>query len=234
MRKQLYRITALLLILACFCSSAFAEEQAVLSLGLKRDGEVYSVSVRISGNTEPEMLQFCLRYDDEKLELKSVSAGDALLGMPAPTISDNEPGYVYFVWDALKPLSDGILMELSFSVRESADGSTSIYFDKEYETIAADSDYNEIVLNTGKVDILIGILESENEAGDTDLSEEVQTSVVPKESEIKAESTPENSQPMDQQKEDGSIVRTIITIILSIIVIIIVFFSWISQHNNSM
>lgn len=142
--------------LAWLCSSTYAEEQARLWFDVSNDGEEYTVSVNISGNAGIEMLQFCLRYDNEKLELMSAAAGDAFLGTISPTISTNEAGRVYLVWDALNPLPNGSLLLLRFATKHNASGNVLLFFDGDYETIAADGDYTEITLQAEKLEIAIG------------------------------------------------------------------------------
>ena len=148
--------TVLILALIWLCSSTYAEEQARLWFDVNNDVEEYTVSVHISGNTGIEMLQFCLRYDYEKLELKAVSAGDAFRGITAPTISINTLGRVYLVWDALKPLPDGCLLILRFALKDGAAGNAQFFYDGDFETIAADGDYTEISLQAEKLEIAIG------------------------------------------------------------------------------
>ena len=159
----------LLLVFACFCSSAFAEEQAGLGLEMKADGADYTVSVQLSGTAGPEMLQCCLRYDDEMLTLQSVVPGEVFLGKTVPTISATESGRVYLAWDALSPLENGTLLELRFSAKDDAYGTARIWFDEEYDTIAADGDFNEIFLNKATLDIPVGVTETVSPAsyGDT-------------------------------------------------------------------
>ena len=158
MKKQLF-IIALILAFCC-CSSAFAEEPAALGLGMTADGANYTVSVQLSGASGIEMLQFCLKYDAEKLVLQSARAGDLFQGRTLPTFTAKEPGRVYFVWDALSPLEDGILLELYFSTADSASsGSARICFDDDYETFAADAEFNEISLSKAELEIPVSVVQ---------------------------------------------------------------------------
>ena len=117
-KHPLRLILVLLLVFACFCSSAFAEEQAGLGLEMKTDEADYAVTVQLRGTSGLEMLQFCLRYDDEKLALQSVVPGEVFMKQTVPTISATEPGRVYLVWDALSPLENGALLELRFTAKD--------------------------------------------------------------------------------------------------------------------
>ncbi len=148
-------IVCLLWIYAAVCSSVSAEEQAGLSFEVKKDGSVYDVAVNMSGKTGPEMLQFCLKYDESKLELKSVAAGEVFRDTTYPTISNTESGYIYCVWDALQPLSDGNLLIMQFTAKEDAEGSALIIFDTDYDTLAADGEFNDIPLTFDRLELQV-------------------------------------------------------------------------------
>ena len=75
-----------------FCSFALAEEQAELRLtGTEKEG-VYSVTINLIGTDSIEMLQFCLSYDADSLELKQVIVGSAFNDISYPTVSKEIPG----------------------------------------------------------------------------------------------------------------------------------------------
>lgn len=169
MKKHIQSIIVCLLwIYAAVCSSVSAEEPAGLSFEVKTEGSVYDVALNMSGKTGPEMLQFCLKYDDSLLELQSVTAGEVFRDTTYPTISNSEPGYIYCVWEALKPLSDGNLLIMKFKAKDNTEGSTSIIFDTDYDTLAADGDFNDIPLTFDKLDLVIsGNEQSENTSGKT-------------------------------------------------------------------
>ena len=169
MKKHIQSIIVCLLwIYAAVCSSVSAEEPAGLSFEVKTEGSVYDVALNMSGKTGPEMLQFCLKYDDSLLELQSVTAGEVFHDTTYPTISNSEPGYIYCVWEALKPLSDGNLLIMKFKAKDNTEGSTSIIFDTDYDTLAADGDFNDIPLTFDKLDLVIsGNEQSENTSGKT-------------------------------------------------------------------
>ncbi len=120
---------------------------------MKNEESFYTVSVNMRGGSCPQMLQFCISYDNKKLELVSVAQGEAFKGLPAPTVSNSDVGKIYLVWDALDPLPDGTLLIMKLKAVDSAEGETTIYFDPKYETVAADGDYNEIELFLGSIEI---------------------------------------------------------------------------------
>ena len=169
MKKHIQSIIICLLwIYAAVCSSVSAEEQAELSFEVNQDGPVYHVALNISGKSEPEMLQFCLKYDDSKLELQTVTAGEVFQDTTYPTISNTEPGYIYCVWEALQPLSDGNLLIMQFKAKENSEGSASIFFDTDYDTLAADGEFNDIPLTFDRLELAVsGDDEVEKPSGKT-------------------------------------------------------------------
>ena len=169
MKKHIQSIIVCLLwIYAAVCSSVSAEEQAGLSFEVKTEGSVYDVALNMSGKAGPEMLQFCVKYDDSLLELQSVTAGEVFRDTTYPTISNTEPGYIYCVWEALKPLSDGNLLIMQFRAKENTEGSALIIFDTDYDTLAADGDFNDIPLTFDQLELVItGEEQSEKTSGKT-------------------------------------------------------------------
>lgn len=168
MKKHIQSIIVCLLwIYAAVCSSVSAEEQAGLSFEVKTEGSVYDVALNMSGKAGPEMLQFCLKYDDSLLELQSVTAGEVFRDTTYPTISNTEPGYIYCVWEALKPLSDGNLLIMQFKAKDNTEGSASIIFDTDYDTLAADGEFNDIPLTFDSLELTISDEQSEKTSGKT-------------------------------------------------------------------
>lgn len=141
------QIPILILILLLLCSSAFAEGQAELRLtGMETDGQ-YRVIIDLVGTDSIEMLQFCVSYDADLLELKQVQVGSAFNGVSYPTISSDIDGKVFFAWDALKPLKAGRLLIIEFVARDDAFGTAEIRIDAFEEFIAADENYQSIDIN---------------------------------------------------------------------------------------
>ncbi len=136
------------------CFRVQAEEQSELAINLYTDETAHIITVDLNGNAEIEMLQFCLCYDERTLELTKVGVGEVFENTNYPTISTQEKGRLYFVWEALDPIKDGELLIIQFrKTSEDIDGKTSLWFDTEYDTIAVDKNYNEIHLNTKPIEI---------------------------------------------------------------------------------
>ena len=119
-----------------------------------------TVSVSISENSNAEMIQFAIEYDSSVLKVVSCSAGsivsDAL-------INSNEPGIIYFIWEALSPInSAGELLNIEFAVADGAKAQeTTVEISNEEELLFVDPSYEElnveIVNGTVKViDVLYG------------------------------------------------------------------------------
>lgn len=131
------------LIAVSFSVTAFAEEGAGISIESSSDGENSTVNVLLSGKTNPEMIQFCMNYDPEKMECIGASAGGVLSGNSAPVINV-EDGKIYFVWDSLNPIKeDGILLQVQFkSIDSSEDAEVSIEGGK--KLIVAGKDFKNV------------------------------------------------------------------------------------------
>ena len=123
-------------------------------------GNNKTVSVSISENSNAEMIQFAIEYDSSVLKVVSCSAGsivsDAL-------INSNEPGIIYFIWEALSPInSAGELLNIEFAVADGAKAQeTTVEISNEEELLFVDPNYEElnveIVNGTVKViDVLYG------------------------------------------------------------------------------
>lgn len=146
--KRLF--SAILLCMLLLPAPSAAEGEGALSLvpGTP-NGSVYPVSVRITAGTGAEMMQFCIGFDSEKLDLVSFAAGDALTGLPAPTLSNARKGRVYFVWDALTPFTaGGTLLVLTLRRKADAAGDAAVFFDPDEEFIFADGAYQPIAMET--------------------------------------------------------------------------------------
>ncbi len=152
-RKLLSYIGFSLIIQLLFCSVVSASEQARLWFEMKSEASGYTVTLNLDGKSEPEMLQFCIEFDNDRLELVSISEGEVFKETNAPTLSNNEEGKIYFVWDALSPLNDGRLLVMQFRTKEGVTGTAHIGFAEDYEVIAADDDLNEIYLTLEGLDI---------------------------------------------------------------------------------
>ncbi|MGN0629624.1 MAG: Ig-like domain-containing protein [Oscillospiraceae bacterium] len=156
-----------LLFLATFllitgCVQVFAAENdtnIIMDVISEPSSENAIVNIVISGNSEPEMIQFCLGYDPDKMECVSASVGSVLSGNTAPTINV-ENGKIYFVWDSLRPITtEGVLLQLEFkSIDKQAD--SEIWIDKEKSFIIADESFNNIA-QSDKVENAI-VFSSEN------------------------------------------------------------------------
>ncbi len=161
MAKRLFcTILVISLISVCFCSSVFAEEQTGFWFGMSKDGNKYTITLNMNGEAGPEMLQFRLRYDPDKLHLDSADQGDVFKEYIQPTFSFKGDGYIYFIWDDLKPLVNGQLFVMNFTVLDDVDGSTFIGFDRDYESIAADGEYNIIDMKFGSLQIPLEMAEN--------------------------------------------------------------------------
>lgn len=156
-RRWLKRIPILVAAMLLFCSFALAEEQAELRLtGVEKEG-VYSVTINLIGTDSVEMLQFCLSYDADSLELKQVVVGSAFNDISYPTVSKEIPGKLFFAWDALKPLKAGQLLIAEFTAKQDASEKAAIWIDTNEEFIAANGNYEPIKLIRNTLEIqLIG------------------------------------------------------------------------------
>lgn len=141
--KKLCSFLMAFLIAVSFSVTAFADEGAGISIESSSDGENSTVNVLLSGKTNPEMIQFCMNYDPEKMECIGASAGGVLSGNSAPVINV-EDGKIYFVWDSLNPIKeDGILLQVQFkSIDSSEDAEVSIEGGK--KLIVAGKDFKNV------------------------------------------------------------------------------------------
>lgn len=141
--KKLCSFLMAFLIAVSFSVTVFAEEGAGISIESSSDGENSTVNVLLSGKTNPEMIQFCMNYDPEKMECIGASAGGVLSGNSAPVINV-EDGKIYFVWDSLNPIKeDGILLQVQFkSIDSSEDAEVSIEGGK--KLIVAGKDFKNV------------------------------------------------------------------------------------------
>lgn len=141
--KKICSFLVAFLIAVAFSVTAFADEGAGISMESSSDGENSTVNVMISGKTNPEMIQFCMNYDPEKMECIGAFAGGVLNGNSAPVINV-EDGKIYFVWDSLNPIEeDGILLQVQFkSIDASEDAKVSIEGGK--KLIVAGKDFKNV------------------------------------------------------------------------------------------
>ena len=142
MKKLFSLITAVILVFA-FGTAAFAEEGAGIKIESAADGDKSTVSVVISGKTNPEMIQFCINYDPEKMECTATAAGVILEGNSKPLINVKD-GKIFFVWDSLDAIEeDGVLLQVEFkSLDSSEDAEVSIESGK--NLIVAGSDFKNV------------------------------------------------------------------------------------------
>lgn len=141
--KKLCSFLAAFLLAVSFATIAFAEQGAGISMESSTDGKNSTVSVMLSGNTNPEMIQFCMNYDPQKMECIGAYAGGAFDGKGSPTINI-EGGKIYFVWDSLNPIeSEGVLLKVEFkSINDSSDAEVSIEGGK--KLIIAGKDFKNV------------------------------------------------------------------------------------------
>lgn len=126
-----------------FGTPAFADGGAGVRMEASSGGGKSTVSVVISGETDPEMIQFCMNYDPEKMECISTSAGEILSGNNAPLVNVND-GKIYFVWDSLDPIEeDGVLFQIEFkSIDDSEDADIFIETGKSF--VIAGGDFKNV------------------------------------------------------------------------------------------
>ncbi len=155
--KKVFQTILILVLSICVCSVAFATEQPLLSFRYSAEGESYCVVLDLRTDSGVEMLQFCVKYDAEKLEVVSIEQGQVFNSETGtPTFSNPKEGYIYFAWDALAPLQGGELLVLQFKAKVGSSGTAVVCIDPDSETIAADGNYNEIEVEYSRVQIVIG------------------------------------------------------------------------------
>lgn len=161
-----------LLLLCCMLSGslphAAAATYAALELNTAQSGSGYTVTVKLSGNKRPQMIEFCLEYDSSKLRLQSVKAGSVFSSANAPTYSTPKTGRVLFAWEALTGLKDGNLLVLSFTPKTGATGTADIYFNEDYNTVFMDGEMDDITVTLRRAEIDLDAWEEEQTDDDDD------------------------------------------------------------------
>ena len=152
-KKYLSLLLLCCLLLSLLPPAAQAASYATLELDTSYNGSVWTVTVKLTGNKRPMMLEFCLEYDSSKLKLKSAKAGSAFSSSNAPTFSTPKTGRVLFAWESLTGLKDGKLLVLTFTKKSGARGSADICFNEDYNTLCMDGDMNRITLKMRRTDI---------------------------------------------------------------------------------
>ena len=149
MRKMKNRfiaaICACCLALCCFAVPVQAAGAVTLSCETvtASAGETASIDISIENNNNATCIYFAVEYDASKLTLEGCSDAGAVAS--GATINTDIAGIVYYVWDALNPVSgDGVLMTLNFTVKESAEdmADVSIVMDGMDAPIVADINFN--------------------------------------------------------------------------------------------
>ena len=155
MRKIKRWLSLLLLccLLAGLMPAAHAVTYAALELDTDYDGTYWTVTVKLTGNKRPAMIEFCLEYDSSKVKLKSVKAGSAFSSANAPTYSTPRAGRVLFAWEALTGLKDGKLLVLTFTAKSGARGEAEVYFNEDYNTVFMDASMNDITVSLHRTEI---------------------------------------------------------------------------------
>ena len=145
-KKILPGVLAFVLIVAIGFPTVQAQSVPALSLGSVYDaqqGTVLEIPVTISDMPSLAMIQFCLRYDSEKLTYSDFLEGELLAGQEEPTFNSKNAGKLYFVWDSTEPLSgSGKIGTFIFQIKDSAVGSTDVCIDPDEEIVFADDTYN--------------------------------------------------------------------------------------------
>lgn len=162
--KLFFLITFLLIIGRVQTFAAENEANIIMDVISETNSENSIVNIVISGDSEPEMIQFCLGYDPDKMECASASVGSALSGNTAPTINV-ENGRIYFVWDSLRPIAaEGVVLQLEFkSIDKQAD--SEIWLDKEKSFIIADGSFNNIAQSDKVENVVVFSSENSNSSG---------------------------------------------------------------------
>jgi len=140
--------SVLIFALIIFIGFPVARAQSVptMSLGNVYDaqyGVALEIPVSISDMPELAMIQFCLRFDSEKITYSSFRTGSLLSGQGTPTINSNNPGKLYFVWDSTEALSgSGQIGTFVFTVNADTVGNTDVSIDMDEEIVFADTAYH--------------------------------------------------------------------------------------------
>lgn len=146
-----------LLLLCCLLFTCMprvrAASYATLELVTSYSGSECTVTVKLTGNKRPRMIEFCLEYDSAKLKLKSKKAGSAFSSSNAPTFSNPKTGRVLFAWESLTGLKDGKLLVLTFTAKSGAKGSAEVWFNEDYNTVFMDGDMKDIPVKLYDTDI---------------------------------------------------------------------------------
>ncbi len=127
------RCTLLIVFLSLlFVMNVRAEESACADLSVEMPEKIeketpFTVTVTVKADLPIAMAQFELTYDETHLQLVNVATGTFLTG--GPTINDETPGHIYFVWESLTPVeSAGDWLVCTFT--SDADGIPSVDVEK--------------------------------------------------------------------------------------------------------
>lgn len=114
-----------------------AEENVHADLSVKMPEKVekvtpFTVTVTVKADLPIAMAQFEVAYDETHLQLVNVATGTFLTG--GPTINDETPGHIYFVWESLTPVeSAGDWLVCTFT--SDTDGIPSVDVEKNDDLI---------------------------------------------------------------------------------------------------
>ena len=117
MKKRCFSL--LLAIFLCICvvptaAAASAEISVTPSVETVKEGDTFTVTAEISGNSGFSAVQFTLMFDESKVECVSASTGTLLKGMLAATNPDAKDGAIVAAASTGEVTGDGVLATFTF------------------------------------------------------------------------------------------------------------------------
>ena len=154
-QKTISTCMALLLLMLSFSVPTAAETNPTLtidSVSLVKPGESTTVALHLSDLPGGiYVLQLAVKYDPDKLQLISASAGDIFSTVGSATINGDTAGTIYLVWDSIdKQITDDCtLLTMSFSAKPTETCDTFVSISETEECILAnwETEFNPSLLN---------------------------------------------------------------------------------------
>ena len=117
MKKRCFSL--LLAILLCICvvptaAAASAEISVTPSVETVKEGDTFTVTAEISGNSGFSAVQFTLMFDESKVECVSASTGTLLKGMLSATNPSAKDGAIVAAASSSEVNGDGVLATFTF------------------------------------------------------------------------------------------------------------------------
>ena len=198
MKKRCFSL--LLAIFLCVCAmptaaAASAEISVTPSVQTVKEGDTFTVTAAISGNSGFSAVQFTLMFDESKVECVSASTGALLKGMLAATNPSAEDGAIVAAASTSEVTGDGVLATFTFRALSEVGSAFQLA-----DIILSDSDGGAVPCFSigGKVGTGSGTVVKPSDP--VDPKPEPETKPDPK-PETKPETKPEQSKPTEKPAE---------------------------------